>query len=441
VQAQSEATVFLWPAVTSWFTEAAGAERGMSLPGWLVWLLVGMIGWASVSLATALIVGRVLALSGRNDVSAYDEVASALPPEPVPPSTARRRVLIVDDDAPLRLLLRTTFPADEFDVREAASAEEASSLALFLKPDVVVLDVGLPGRSGLSLAAELQARPEVTTTVILLTGADTSASEAREAGAHALLRKPFSPLELIDLVDRLPAADERLVEAAQEGTEQLLVYARDVSRLLEVERRQRRSLQQHYRQATTALADALEARDPSTRHHALRVQRYALELAESVDATLLRDPGLEYGFLLHDIGKVAVPDRILNKPSRLTEAEFRLVQEHPLTGAAILADVAVMRGHGLAVVRSHHERWDGTGYPYGLAGKNVPLAARVFSVADALDAMTSERPYRRAMPWEDAVDEILARTGTQFDPSVVASFARRETQLRAIYRELMPAAA
>jgi ribonuclease P protein subunit RPR2 len=277
--------------------------------------------------------------------------------------------------------------------------------------------------------------------VILLTGEDTSAIEAREAGAHALLRKPFSPLELIDLVDRLPATDERLVEAAQEGTEQLLVYARDVSRLLEVERRQRRLLQQRYRQATTALADALEARDPSTRHHALRVQRYALELTEAVDPTLLEDPGLEYGFLLHDIGKIAVPDRILNKAGRLTDAELRLVREHPLTGAAILADVAVMQGHGIAVVRSHHERWDGLGYPYGLAGRDVPLAARVFAVADALDAMTSDRPYRKAIPWEDAVDEILVRTGTQFDPTVVASFAGRESQLRAIYRELMPAAA
>jgi ribonuclease P protein subunit RPR2 len=411
------------------------------LPNWLVWLLVGMTGWASISLVAALLVGRVFAISGRDDVSSFEEIASSLPAQPPPPATTRRRVLIVDDDAPLRLLLRTTFPADEFDVREAATAEEASSLALFLKPDVVVLDVGLPGRSGLSLAAELQTRSEAPPTVILLTGADTSAIEAREAGAHALLRKPFSPIELIDLVDRLPATDERLVEAAQEGTEQLLIYARDVSKLLEVERRQRRLLQQRYRQATTALADALEARDPSTRHHALRVQRYALELTEAVDPALLEDPGLEYGFLLHDIGKIAVPDRILNKPGRLTDAELRLVREHPLTGAAILADVAVMQGHGIAVVRSHHERWDGGGYPYGLVGKDVPVAARVFAVADALDAMTSDRPYRKAVPWEAAVDEILARTGTQFDPSVVASFAGRESQLRAIYRELMPAAA
>jgi ribonuclease P protein subunit RPR2 len=277
--------------------------------------------------------------------------------------------------------------------------------------------------------------------VILLTGAETTADEARAAGAHALLRKPFSPLELIDLVDRLPAPDERLVEAAREGAEQLLVYARDVSRLLELERHQRRLLQQHYRQATTVLADALEARDPSTQHHALRVQRYALELAEAVDPTLLADPGLEYGFLLHDIGKIAVPDGILNKKSRLNEAERRVLQQHPLTGAAILADVAVMHGNGIAVVRSHHERWDGAGYPDRLAGEQVPLAARIFSVADALDAMTSDRPYRRAMPWDDAVYEILAQTGSQFDPGVVASFARREPQLREIHRELMPAAA
>jgi response regulator RpfG family c-di-GMP phosphodiesterase len=406
------------------------------VPSWLIWLLA----WAAVSLVVALFVGRFITVGGRGTVSSFDAVASTLPAEP-PPPTDRRRILIVDDDAALRLLLRTTFPADEFDVREASSAEEGASLAAFLQPEVVVLDVGLPGRSGLSLSAELRAKRFGSPTVILLTGADTNATEAREAGAHALLRKPFSPLELIELVDRLPSTDERLVEAAHEGAEQLLVYARDVSHLLEVERRQRRLLQQRYRQATTALADALEARDPSTRHHALRVQRYALELTDAIDATLLEDPGLEYGFLLHDIGKIAVPDRILNKPSRLTEAEFRLVRKHPLTGAAILADVAVLQGQGLAVVRSHHERWDGRGYPDGVAGDQVPLAARVFSVADALDAMTSDRPYRRPMPWEDAVDQILAQTGSQFDPKVVASFARREPQLRAIYRELMPAAA
>ena len=411
------------------------------MPTWLAWLLVGAAAWALVSLGLALAFGRFVRLSSRGDLSSFDEAVRAAPSPPTPPRTERRRILIVDDDAGLRLLLRTTLPAGEFDVSEAASAEEAATLARFIQPEVVVLDVGLPGRSGLSLSAELTSERFGSPSVILLTGADTSADEARGAGAHALLRKPFSPLELIELVDRVSATDELLVEAAHAGAEQLLVYARDVSLLLETERRQRRLLQQGYRQATTALADALEARDPSTRHHALRVQLYALELAAAVDPGLLEDPGLEYGFLLHDIGKVAVPDRILNKGGRLTEDEFALVRQHPVTGAAILADVAVLKGHGLHVVRSHHERWDGRGYPDGLAATEVPLAARVFSVADALDAMTSDRPYRRALSWEQAVDEILAKTGTQFDPSVVASFARREPQLRGIYRELVPAAA
>ena len=411
------------------------------MPTWLVWLMVGAAAWVTISIVGGLLVGRFLALSGREELSPFDLTLESLPPPAPSGQPNRRRILIVDDDAALRLLLRTTFPADEFDVREAATADEAAGLARFVQPEVVVLDVGLPGRSGLELAKQLQSARFGAPTVILLTGADTSAEEARAAGAHALLRKPFSPVDLVDLVDHLPDAGEELVEAAHQGGEQLLVYARDVSRLLEVERHQRRLLQQRYRQATTALADALEARDPSTKHHALRVQLYALELADAVDPTLLEDPGLEYGFLLHDIGKIGVPDSILNKTGPLTDAESEIMKQHPITGAAILADVDVLRGNGLDVVRCHHERWDGLGYPAGLSGTDVPLAARIFAVADALDAMTSDRAYRRALPWDKALGEILSQTGAQFDPSVVASFARRERALRGIYRELVPAAA
>jgi ribonuclease P protein subunit RPR2 len=411
------------------------------LPTWLIWLLAGAAAWVVISIVGGLLVGRVLAVSGRDELSHFDQTVESLPHPAPSVQPTRRRILIVDDDAALRLLIRTTFPADEFEVREAGTADEAAGIARFVQPEVAVLDVGLPGRSGLELARQLQSDRFGSPRVILLTGADTSAEEAREAGAHALLRKPFSPVDLVDLVDHLPDTGEELVEAAHQGGEQLLVYARDVSRLLEIERRQRRLLQQRYRQATTALADALEARDPSTKHHALRVQLYALELADAVDPSLLEDPGLEYGFLLHDIGKIGVPDTILNKRGPLDEDEYAIVRQHPVTGAAILADVDVLRGNGIDVVRCHHERWDGNGYPEGLAGTDVPLAARIFSVADALDAMTSDRAYRRAWSWDKAIGEILSQTGAQFDPSVVASFARRESALRGIYRELMPAAA
>jgi ribonuclease P protein subunit RPR2 len=360
-------------------------------------------------------------------------------PKPVP----RRRILVVDDDPSLRLLLRTTLAADEFELEEVASAEEAGEAARFWRPSVVLLDVTLPGMDGLAFSKQLTRQPVYgNPTVILLTGAELTNAEARAAGAHAILRKPFSPLELIRLIDEVEEpSGELLVAEAEPDAEQLLVYARDLSRIIEVERAQRRLLQHAYRQTVAALADALEAKDPQTGLHAQRVQHYALALTEGVDPRLLDDPSLEYGFLLHDVGKIAVPNQILEERGPLTGDEWRLIQTHPTIGAEILGDVTLMQGQGIEVVRSHHERWDGTGYPHGLAGEEIPLGARIFALADTLDAMTSDRPYRSALGWDRATDEILGQTGRQFDPQVVKAFSVRERRLQRIFAELSIAAA
>jgi len=350
----------------------------------------------------------------------------------------RRRILVVDDDPSLRLLLRTTLAADEFEVEEVASAEEASDAARFRRPSVVLLDVTLPGMDGLAFCKRLTEGPTYgQPTVILLTGANLMNADAQAAGAHAILRKPFSPVELITLIDELNEPPAELVVGRTEpDAEQLLVYARDLGRIVEAERRQRRLLQHAYRQTVVALAEALEAKDPHTGRHAQRVQQYALTLTEAVDPTLLDDPGLEYGFLLHDIGKIAIPNHILEKPGPLNPAEWKVMQAHPKIGAEILSDVTLLEGHGVDVVRSHHERWDGTGYPDGLAGADIPLGARIFALADALDAMTSDRPYRRALGWKRTTDEILGGNGGQFDPRVVRAFSLRERRLRRIFDEL-----
>ncbi len=167
------------------------------------------------------------------------------------------------------------------------------------------------------------------------------------------------------------------------------------------------------------------------------MQRYAVELLDAVDpGRLERDPGVQYGFLLHDIGKIAIPDQILQKPGPLTRGERRRMQTHTVLGEQMLSGVAVLQGEGLKVVRSHHERWDGRGYPDGLAKTELPLAARVFAVADSLDAMTSDRPYRRAGRWSAARDEIVGQSGKQFDPEIVEAFRDREGQLRESRRAL-----
>jgi HD-GYP domain-containing protein (c-di-GMP phosphodiesterase class II) len=152
-----------------------------------------------------------------------------------------------------------------------------------------------------------------------------------------------------------------------------------------------------------------------------------------------KDQSTPYGFLLHDVGKIGIPDGILQKPGPLSPAERRRMQTHTVLGEAMLSGVAFLKGEGLKIVRSHHERWDGRGYPDGLAKGEIPLGARIFAVADALDAMTSHRPYRRAMSWEAARTEILAQRKRQFDPDVVDGFLHVEEDLRLIRRELAAA--
>jgi putative two-component system response regulator len=354
------------------------------------------------------------------------------------------RLLLVDDDAALRALLRTTFEAVAIELDEAHSAEAALAAVHASPPDAIVLDVRMPGMSGLELCRLLKADPETNGIgIVLLTGGEGgSREEAEHAGADALVRKPFSPLELLAVVERLTGGLRPVPPRPAPGTDsegQLLLYARDLRHLLEIERGQRLLLQDAYKETVGALASALESKDTGTRAHSQRVQQYALELARAVSPELAGNPSAEYGFLLHDVGKIGIPDRILQKPGPLSEGEVRLMKTHTVLGEQMLGGVAFLQGEGLAIVRSHHERWDGRGYPDGLAGNGIPLAARVFAVADALDAMTSDRPYRPSQGWEEAGREIERQGSLQFDPSVVGAFREREGRLRDIRREFAAA--
>jgi ribonuclease P protein subunit RPR2 len=170
-----------------------------------------------------------------------------------------------------------------------------------------------------------------------------------------------------------------------------------------------------------ALCNAVEARDAYTGKHAERVAAYGMEIARALEADFVDDPEVEFGFLLHDVGKVAVPDAILWKPEPLTSEERTLMERHPIVGWEILREIDFL-GEAKLVVRHHHERWDGAGYPDGLAGESIPLAARVFAVADVLDALTTIRPYRPPSSLDDARAMIAEAAGTQFDPEVVAAF-------------------
>lgn len=172
----------------------------------------------------------------------------------------------------------------------------------------------------------------------------------------------------------------------------------------------------------TVLAAALELRDDATGEHAHRVTQLGLALAAEVAPELATDPQLRYGFLLHDIGKIGVPDAILLKPHALTPAEVRQMEQHPVLGALLVTSTPYLSGIARDVIAFHHERWDGTGYPWGLREERIPLPARIFSVVDSFDAMTSDRPYRAAVSVDAALAELQLHAGRQLDPAIVDPF-------------------
>jgi ribonuclease P protein subunit RPR2 len=228
-----------------------------------------------------------------------------------------------------------------------------------------------------------------------------------------------SPLDnLREEVERLRAALAEREAQAAEKEDQLQRYAADLRETFKEERARAQELRDSYFATVRALTNAVEARDAYTGKHAERVAAYALEIGGAMGQRWAGLPEIEFGFLLHDIGKVAIPDSILHKPEPLTPQERELIQQHPVTGWEIVRQVDFL-GAASDVVRHHHEHWDGNGYPDELAGEDIPLSARVFAVADTLDALTTDRPYRPASPFPDARGLIHEARGTQFDPQVV----------------------
>ena len=228
------------------------------------------------------------------------------------------------------------------------------------------------------------------------------------------------------LQERIAELDAELAGRAREAADkeqQLERYAADLRETFKEERARAQELRQSYMLTVRALASAVEARDAYTGRHAERVAAYGMKLAEVFGLRLGDQPEIEFGFLLHDAGKVAVPDAILFKPGPLTAAERAIIEQHPVTGSEIVRDIAFL-GTARDVIRHHHERWDGTGYPDRLAGEDIPISARIFAVADTLDALTTNRPYRRASTIAQARTIIVQGTGTHFDPDVIEAFKK-----------------
>jgi ribonuclease P protein subunit RPR2 len=208
---------------------------------------------------------------------------------------------------------------------------------------------------------------------------------------------------------------------AADKERQLERYAADLRETFKEERARTQELHRSYMATVRALANAVEARDAYTGKHAERVAAYAIRIAEAAGLDLAGDREIEFGFLLHDVGKVAVPDAILFKPSRLTPQERLVIEQHPVTGSEIVREIDFL-GQARDVIRHHHERYDGMGYPDRLEGEAIPVSARVFAVADVLDALTTDRPYRLPSTMAEARSMIEAGSGSQFDPVIIAAF-------------------
>ena len=332
---------------------------------------------------------------------------------------APTRILIVDDDASVRDVISVLLQEEGYECRTAAGAEEALDIAAQEAPPLVISDMKMPGRDGIWLLEAFRERhPE--TAVVMLTGyGDTEAAvDCLRRGAVDYLLKPPKLTDLIRAIER--ALAKRRIELARKRYQKKLERkVRDRTAEL---RSAFRDIAQTYQNTLLALVAALDAREHETSDHSQRVVKYTTAIAERLS---LQGPDLEElgrGALLHDVGKIGVPDAVLLKPGKLTPDEWVEMRKHPDIGYQMIQSIPFLATPA-TIVLSHQERFDGSGYPRRLRGQEIHIGARIFAVADTLDAMTSDRPYRKATSFENAMAEVQRCAGTQFDPEVVRAFA------------------
>jgi putative two-component system response regulator len=335
------------------------------------------------------------------------------------PTIASPRILIVDDEVEITEILADLL-SEDYECIRAGSAEQALALLQDNEFQLVISDITMPGMSGLEMIPHAKAlSPE--TVVVMISGMQTveSAIGALRLGAFDYLMKPFD-LRQVEAVVKRALEHHDLVVAKQRYENHLEELVEQRTAELD---RALNSLEGAYRSTLKALTAALETRDSETHGHSERVVTYSLRLGREYGLNSDQMKSLEFGSLLHDIGKIGVPDSILRKPAKLTDEEWVRMREHPLHGQQILRGIEFLQG-AARVVAQHHEKWDGSGYPLGLRGEDIDICARIFSVADAFDAITSDRVYRRGKSYEAAAKELDDWAGRQFDPKIVEAFHR-----------------
>lgn len=325
---------------------------------------------------------------------------------------SQETLLVVEDNHALREGLREMLNLEGFTVYTASNGREALEQMKTINPDLILSDISMPEMDGYTFFRSIRNRPEwVMIPFVFLTarGEKEDILTGKDLGAEDYLVKPLTRDELVT------AVRARLIRSRQLHVAQL---------------------QQSYENSLSVLANAIEIRDHYTRGHVERVMAYSLALAEHIGWRGKILEQLRFGAILHDIGKIHIRESTLSKIKPLTLDDWTEIQKHPVTGAEMIRDIPYLVT-AIPVVRHHHERWDGQGYPDGLAAEEIPLAARIVAVADSFDAMTTSRPYRSAKTLENAYEEILENMGSQYDPVVVEAFKRAwaEKYIRAIALE------
>jgi len=311
----------------------------------------------------------------------------------------RESLLIVEDNHALREGLGEMLGLEGFSIVSAINGRDALEKMNSFTPDLILSDISMPEMDGYEFFRAVRKRPEwVTIPFLFLTarGEKEDILSGKDLGADDYLIKPLAREELVTAV-RARLARSRQVLVAQ--------------------------LHQAYEASLSVLSNAIEVRDQYTRDHVDRVMGYALVLAQELGWQGKQLEQLRFGSILHDIGKIHIRETTLRKTGPLTSEEWAEIKKHPVTGFEMIKDIPYL-APAIPVVRHHHERWDGDGYPDGLEADDIPLAARIVAVSDSFDAITTSRPYRPARSPEDAYHEIVRNAGSQFDPRVVEAFKR-----------------
>src|SRR2546429_836511 len=346
-------------------------------------------------------------------------IERSIPRSDMAENNTKPRLLIVDDEAEVRSVLNDLL-RDTYQCSQAPSAEDALAQLRERDYQLVISDITMSGMSGLEMIPHVKViSPD--TVIVMISGMQTieSAINALRLGAFDYLMKPFDLRQAEAAVSRAFDHHELIVAKRRYETQLEELVAQRTAELDEA----LGSLENAYRSTLKALTAALEARDAETHGHSERVVTFSLRLGREYGLTNPRIKALEFGSLLHDIGKIGVPDSILRKPAKLTDDEWVLMRQHPVHGQQILRGIEFLEG-AARVVAQHHEQWNGSGYPAGLSGEDIDVCARIFAVADAFDAITSDRVYRKGKPYEAAAQELNDWAGKQFDPKVVAAFHR-----------------